>query len=235
MSSPEPVRSPEPVLNPVSSSGDRSNARRLRSLAYAGLVLGGGLAAITAAQPWFRAVGQDVAVAITGVQSTAGLSQALAVVTLAGALLVLVLQARGRRLVAVLLGLVGASIVLVGVLRVEPSSEAVLTQVREVSLADQFALNPTPWAWVYAVAGALVVAGAVLTATTAHRWPTRVDRFARDPAPARPVAVTDEPADVWKALDAGMDPTVDPDVRHPVPGDTMGEVPDSRESPRPSE
>lgn len=213
------------------------NDRRLspRALAYGGLVLGGGLGVIAASQTWWRARGEGVAVEISGVQSTAGLNQALAVVTLAGTLLILVLKARGRRVVGVVMTLVGFGMVLVGALRVKPSAEAVLTQVREVSLADQFALDPTPWAWVYAGAGALVVTGAILTATTAGRWPIRVDRFARDEGPVRSVAATDEPADVWKALDAGFDPTADPDVRNSVPGDTMGTAPHSRESSRPSD
>ncbi len=209
--------------------------RRYRSLAYAGLVLGGGLGVVAAAQPWFRAVGQDVSVGISGVQSTAGLSQALAVVTLAGALLILVLKTRGRRVVGVLLTLVGLGIALLGALRTEPSSDAVLTRVREVRLADQFALEATPWAWVFAAAGVLVAAGAILTATTAGRWPVRADRFTRDEAPARPVSATDEPADVWKALDAGMDPTADPDVRQEPTGDTMGHAQPSPQSSRPPE
>lgn len=209
--------------------------RSSRSLAHAGLVLGGGLGVVAAAQPWFTAVGRDVSVQISGVQSTAGLNQALAVVTLAGALLILVLKTRGRRVVGVLLTLVGLGIVVLGALRTEPSPDAVLTQVREVSLADQFALDPTPWAWVYTGAGALVVTGAILTATTAGRWPIRVDRFARDEGPARSVAATDEPADVWKALDAGMDPTADPNVHDRPPGDTMEDAQPSPDPYRPPE
>ena len=50
---------------------------------------------------------------------------------------------------------------LLGALRVRPSADAVRTQVREVSLADQFALTGTAWPWVYAAAGVLVLAGAV--------------------------------------------------------------------------
>lgn len=202
-----------------------------RTLAYAGLLLGGGLGVVAAAQPWWRAVGQDLSVKITGVEATGGLSQALAVVTLAGALLILVLKSRGRRVVGVVLTLAGLGIVVVGALRVRPSSDAVLTQVRAVSLADQFALDPTPWPWVFATAGALVCAGAVLTAVTAGRWPTRADRFARSDRPAHPVAADDEPVDVWRALDAGLDPTVDPDVRNAGSRATMGISPPSRQAP----
>jgi len=145
------------------------------------------------------------------------------VVVVAGTLLMLVLRTRGRRVVAVALALVGAGIVLVGVLRQAPSADAVRNQVREVSLVDQFALQPTPWAWVYAAAGLLAAAGAVLTVLTARNWPTRADRFSRADAPVRPVSASDDPMDVWKALDAGLDPTseADPDVRKDSPADTM--------------
>lgn len=210
------------TAEPAAGSQNRRRGRGLspRSGSYLGLVLGGGLAIVAAAQPWFRAVGQDLSVAITGIESTAGLSQALAVVTLAGTLLMLVLRVRGRRVVAVLLALTGLAIALIGVLRIRPSSEAVLTQVREVSLADQFALDATAWPWIFAAAGVLVLGGALLTLVTAGRWPTRADRFERE-GPARPVAPTDEPADVWKAMDAGMDPTVDatPSDLQPPPPD----------------
>lgn len=196
---------------------------RARLVSFSTLLVGGGLAVVAAAQPWWRAVGEGVSTAFSGTEVTAGLSQALAVVVLAGTLLMLVLRARGRRVVAVLLTLVGAGIVVVGALRQEPSADAVRSQVREVSLADQFALQATAWAWVYAAAGLLVAAGAVLTAVTARSWPTRADRFSRVDLPVRPVSASDDPMDVWKALDAGLDPTAeaDPDVRKASPADTM--------------
>lgn len=206
-----------------------------RTLCFGGLLLGGGLGVVAAAQPWWRAVGQDVSVKFSGQDVTAGLSQALAVVTLAGALLILVLRSRGRRVVGMLLSCAGLGIAVVGALRVRPSSDAVLTQVREVSLANQFALVPTPWPWVYAVAGVLVVIGAVLTVLTAARWPVRADRFTRTERPVQPVSASDEPADVWKALDAGMDPTVDPDVRSDGIQDTIEPDRQSSQSSRSAE
>lgn len=196
---------------------------RARLLSFVALLLGGGLAVVAAAQPWWRAVGEGVSTTFTGTEVTAGLSQALAVVVLAGTLLMLVLRARGRGVVGFSLGLVGAGIVVVGVLRQAPSDDAVRNQVREVSLVDQFALQATAWAWIYAASGVLAAAGAVLAVVTARTWPTRADRFRRADAPVRPVSAGDDPMDVWKALDAGLDPTVEahPDVRNASPADTM--------------
>jgi uncharacterized membrane protein (TIGR02234 family) len=192
---------------------------RPRPVCFALLFVGGGLGVVAAAQPWWRAVGAGSAghggtapadtglsVAFSGVQATAGLSQALAVVALAGTLLILVLRSRGRRVVGTILALVGAAIAVVGALRLQPSPEAVRAQVREVSLADQFALEPTVWPWIFAVAGAAVLAGAALCVVTAARWPVRVDRFERA-AQTRPVSATDHVSEVWKAMDAGLDPT----------------------------
>ncbi|HEY5822708.1 MAG TPA: Trp biosynthesis-associated membrane protein [Propionibacteriaceae bacterium] len=214
---------------------------RPRALSFGGLVVGGGVAIVAASQPWWRAVGEGVSVEFSGTDATAGLSQALAVVVLAGTLLILALRARGRRLVGVLLGLAGAGIVVVGALRLRPSPEAVRTQVRAVSLIDQFALEGTGWPWIFAAAGVLVVLGAVTTALTAPRWPSRAGRFERAEVAPRPVAADDEPSDVWKAMDAGMDPTDDrsdpstaPDVRESQTGDTMERISPTRDQARPT-
>lgn len=214
---------------------------RPRALSFGGLLLGGGLAIVAASQPWWRAVGEGVSVKFTGTDATAGLSQALAVVVLAGTLLILALRARGRRLVGVLLALTGVGIAVVGALRLRPSPEAVRTQVRAVSLIDQFALQATGWPWIFAGAGALVVLGATTTALTAPRWPSRAGRFERTEVPVRPVAAEDEPSDVWKAMDAGLDPTADPagdatppDVEETPTGDTMEAISSTRDQAGPA-
>jgi uncharacterized membrane protein (TIGR02234 family) len=221
-SSPD-TTAPARITRPVSS----------RAASFALLLGGGGLGVVAAAQPWWRAVGSDgagsgggdaVSVAFSGVQATGGLAQALAVVALVGTVLILALRTRGRRVVGVLLAAVGAGIAVVGAIRLRPSAEAVLTQVREVSLADQFALNPTAWPWIFAGAGGLIMVGAMLTAVTAGRWPSRADRFQRTAA-VRPVDVSDEAADVWKAMDAGLDPTL-PSADRPAAERSADPVPD---------
>lgn len=227
------------VTSPRSTPG-----ARLRTRALLPGVAGGVLLLVTGAQPWWRATGEGVAVAFSGTETTAGLSQALGVVALAGWLLVLALRTRGRQVVAALLALAGAGAVLVGSLGLRPSDAAVRTQVREVSLADQFGLSATGWSYGYAAAGLLALVGGALVLVTAPRWPRRTDRFSRD-APVRPATTTaDDPADVWRAQDAGLDPTLAPerpraagavprhapDVHGRVPRDTMG---DAEEPPPP--
>lgn len=215
-----------------------AGAARLRTRALLPGLLGAALALLAGAQSWWRARSTGVSVAFSGSETTAGLSQALGVLALAGWLLVLVLRRRGRRLVGVVAALTGLGIALVGGLRRPPSAATVQAGVREVSLADQFALTASAWPYLYAAAGLLVLAGGVLVTTTAARWPQRADRFSRAAATAR-VTAADDPAEVWRAQDAGLDPTepepgeralarpggTPPDVRSPGIRDTMGQGP----------
>jgi uncharacterized membrane protein (TIGR02234 family) len=194
------------------------------------LLLGAGLGFVAAAQPWWRADGAGASVSFNGSDATGGLSQALAAVTLAGVLLVLVLRRRGRRILAVGLAATGLGMIATGALLNTPDADTVRTRVRQVSLTDQFALSTSAWPWVYAVAGLLVVVGAVLLWFGAARWAERSDRFATSPVPsAAPVDLNDDPNRVWKDLDAGRDPTGDPDVRDGAERVTMEPTHDPRQ------
>ncbi len=204
------------------------------------LLAGAGLGFVAAAQPWWRAAGDGAAVSFSGSDATGGLSQALAAVTLAGVLLVLVLRRRGRRVLAVVLALTGLGMIATGALQTAPDAAAVRDRVRQVSLTDQFALSTSVWPWLYALAGLIVVGGAVLLWVGAARWAARPDRFVR--TTERPAALADlneDPHRAWKDLDAGRDPTGDPEPHDPgVPdpdvhdgagGVTMGRFPDPRQ------
>jgi uncharacterized membrane protein (TIGR02234 family) len=200
----------------VTSRPVRERAALLRLLALGGLAVGAVLALVAGSRAWFRAAGTGVSVAFTGTEASAGLAQALALVVLAGALLGLVLRSRGRRVLGVLLVLAGAGVVVLGVSHPRPSSSTVQSRVLEVSLADQFALEGTPWPYVYGVAGLLVVAAATLMTVSAGRWPSRAARFERPVAGAAQTTTgtlgagalsEDDPAALWRQLDAGLDPT----------------------------
>jgi uncharacterized membrane protein (TIGR02234 family) len=106
-----------------------------------------------------------------------------------------------RRLLGALLLVLGAIAVAVALL-VRPGG-AELSRIRpELSdvLADQITQTggPAPW---FALGGAIaLVAAGLLTVLTAHRWRRATQRYERDPAAS--------PADQWKAIDAGEDPTL---------------------------
>ncbi len=199
---------------------------RSRALAFGCLIIGGALAMVGTSQPWWRAVGEGVVVRFSGTEATGGLSQALAIVALAGTLLMLALRTRGRRVIGALLLLVGVTIAAVGGFRRQPSADTVRTERREVSLADAFQVDATAWPWVFAVSGVLVAGGAALTMITAGAWPSGSNRF--QPGPSN--AALEDPAELWKAMDAGVDFTVndhntarvpDPNVHKRAAGDTM--------------
>lgn len=200
-----------------------------RGLAFGCLLAGGALALIASAQPWWRGIGEAAGVKFTGSQSTGGLSQALAIVALAGALLMLALRSRGRRVVAALLLLAGVGIALVGGFGLRPRPDAVRSQLGHVSLLDNFGLTATAWPWIFALAGLLIVGGALVTIITAGNWPAGSDRFQTRSDKAQ-AATSEEPAELWKAMDAGVDPTLndrdtltpaDPKMRNRSAGDTM--------------
>lgn len=198
----------------------RDRTAGLRLFALGGLAVGAVLALVAGSRAWWRAAGTGVSVTFTGTEATGGLAQALALVVLAGALLGLVLKSRGRRVLGVLLVLTGAGVVVLGLTRPRPASGTVRSRVLEVSLADQFALTGTPWPYVYGVAGLLVLVAAGVMALTAARWPSRASRFERPVAgqagPTLEPATTgapaeDDPAALWRLLDAGVDPTAPDD------------------------
>ncbi|OYO01370.1 Trp biosynthesis-associated membrane protein [Enemella evansiae] len=119
---------------------------------------------------------------VSGAGGPAGV--VLAAAALAGLALALILRHIGRRVLGVLLALLGVGMV-AGVISGGPAGIA---------------------HWAYALCGLLVVAGSVLMVARAQRWPRRPDRFDRTRARAQ-TSPDDDPNEVWKALDAGHDPT----------------------------
>jgi uncharacterized membrane protein (TIGR02234 family) len=179
---------------------------KYRVLAFGCLLAGGALALVASAQPWWRGLGQGAAVKFTGNQATGGLGQALGIVALAGTLLLLALRSRGRRVVAALLLLIGVGVALVGGFWLQPRLDAVRSQLSHVSMLENFQLTATAWPWIFAVAGVLIVGGAAVTMITAGSWPAGSDRFQTGSGKAQ-AAMSEESAEPWKAMDAGVDPT----------------------------
>jgi hypothetical protein len=135
------------------------------------------------------------------------LTRALAVVALVGAVSILVLGRRGRRMLGLLLGVLGLAMVLAGVLLPEPA---------------------LPWRIAYSAGGALVAFGGLLTMITRTGWSAPANRFRQKGTGT--LADSGDPVDLWRAMDAGLDPTADPDVRKGDPGDTMRSANQSQQS-----
>lgn len=212
-----------------------------RAYALGGLLIGAILGFLAGTQPWWRATGEGLNVAFSGNSSTGGASQALALVAGAGAVLLLTLGVRGRQVVGIMLVLVGLGVLALGALRVRPTAEAVREQIRTVSLTDSFSLSATAWPVVYAGAGVVITVAAAITVWRSPRWPSAQNRFERRSRGVN-ASLGEHPAEAWKAMDAGVDPTLDadgaperrgdPDVHSGSPHDTMAE--DSHGSTKPS-
>ncbi len=199
-------------------------AARWRTVAYVALLVGTVGAFATGAQAWWTADATGTTAAVTGTVSSGSLSQALAVVTVAGLLLSLTLAARGRQVLGAVLFLAGAGMLALGVSRPRPAADVVAEALRSVTLSVDWTLTGTGWPWAYAAAGLLVAVGGCLLVVLAPRWETRRSRFERGPVP---VDLSDATA-VWKAMDAGVDPTSETAV--PSAQQAPPQAPPKRES-----
>ncbi|HWD82274.1 MAG TPA: Trp biosynthesis-associated membrane protein [Kribbella sp.] len=132
------------------------------------------------------------------------ITKAPVTLALAAVVAVVVMKLGGtllRRVLGGLVALLGAAAVLVA-LSVRPDG-AELSRLRpELSdvLANQVTQSTGPAPWLALAGGIALVAAGLLTVLTAHRWRRPTARYERDPAAA--------PADQWKAIDAGEDPTL---------------------------
>jgi uncharacterized membrane protein (TIGR02234 family) len=184
------------------------SGRRGLLTALVGCVAAGAVVLIAAGREWRHAdltavTGARISISVTGHSAEPALpALAIALVVLAAA----VVAARGwpRRLVGLVVVVIGASIVALAVAsRVDAADE--LRRQASVHAVAHAAVSPSLSAWaIVTVLGGLgaVVAGA-LTVATGARWPALGSRY-EAPAVRRTGDLTAD----WDALDRGEDPTV---------------------------
>jgi hypothetical protein len=166
------------------------------------------LTAVSAGKPWFSVSGGDGLPGVRAADRAADmpLALALSLVVLAGWGVVLVTRGRVRRAMAGV-GLLAA----LGVVAcVVAAPFSLPDQVREnlPGGSSGTSVSPTGWYVTAAIAATLALVVLVLAWWLAPRWPTMSSRY---DAPATQAAETSD-TDLWKALDAGHDPT-DPNRR----------------------
>jgi uncharacterized membrane protein (TIGR02234 family) len=171
------------------------------------------LATAAAARTWAEARTREVGLQVeraTGVD-VAPLVLPLALVLLAAWGTVLVLRRRGRRVVAVV-GFLSGVAAGVAALLGAPDAAAVASEM--LGDAADVSTSVTSWPAVAAAAALVSAAGFVVVWLRAPTWPemsTKYDAPASgsgdEPSGGREAAEPREPRDLWKAQDAGHDPT----------------------------
>ena len=193
---------------------------RARLLSVLGIVLGGAIAIISSTQTWLEVTlraGANEPLPVPGASAMPILAPlSLAALALGLALTVV---GRGLRYVFGVLGVAIGGAVLVGAARIglEHPLDAVATVVTAstgLSGADAIAdlvgaVTGTFWPFAAAVAGLLILAGAVFVLATAHRWRSGGRRYQRDAAAEQTTAGSrpHDAIDSWDDLSHGDDPT----------------------------
>jgi len=183
---------------------------------YAPVVLAtlalGGLAFFAASRTWTHATVRATGlpsdpVSVSGTDADP-IVPALALVVVTAALAVLAASHRVRRVVGVLLVALGVGgavlVVLSGGALDEALSDAVRSSTAFTGANEPAGDRAIVWPAVAALAFALAAVCGLLVLRFADRWPTMGRRFE---APQAQAATPESPADLWKVMDEGRDPT----------------------------
>lgn len=176
--------------------------------------LGAVLVLTAVGRVWARGVvtgldGGRLEISATGSTLT-GLPGGLALVALAAAVAVFAVRGKGRTAIGVLTVLAGAGAAAGAVLGADDTAGLHTEAARKLALADAHAQGITHslWPWVALAGGLLLALAGLLTVRAGRHWPAMGARYE---APTRKAAAkpsaANSPADLWKALDRGEDPT----------------------------
>ncbi len=188
-----------------------AGSRRTYALTVLTGVVGGGLVAVCASRPWGSAVAHQpglpaIPVRVDGTDAVP-LVGALGLVIVAGAAVVVATAGRGRRLSGVIVAAAG---LICCWLTLAAGSEISSTLTDQLVGAVGGAHPPrdsdtwSVWRWL-TLTGALVsVLAGLVIARFGPVWPSMGARY---DAPTAPRPGNDSAPDLWRALDAGEDPT----------------------------
>ncbi|WP_329563314.1 TIGR02234 family membrane protein [Kitasatospora sp. NBC_01266] len=195
-------------------AADRSAADR-RSLVLMLLLTVGGATLVLWAVGRTWSEGQIKGLPVTAPGSeVSGLPQAMALVGLASAVAIFAVRGVGRYLVGALVTLAGLGAAIAAALGTSDSAALDSEAAKKLGLLGTTAehVSHTAWPWVALVGGLLLAAAGVLTVLRGRAWPSMGSRYdapeAKSAAKAKPAGVANSPAELWKALDRGEDPTV---------------------------
>lgn len=169
-------------------------------------VLSAVLVLTAAGKVWAEGKAGGLNVSVTG-SAISELPGGLALVGLAAAVAVFAVRGAGRLAVGALTLLAGLGAAAAAVAGAGDTDALDTEAARKLALAGSTATDVThgAWPWLAVAGGLLLAAAGLLTLRYGRGWPAMGSRYE---APTRKgPAKAETPADLWKALDRGEDPT----------------------------
>lgn len=155
---------------------------------------------------WSEGRAGTLAVSVSG-GAISELPGGLALVGLAAAVAVFAVRGAGRLAVGALTLLAGLGAAAASAAGAGDTAALDAEAARKLALSGSAAteVGHTGWPWVALAGGLLLAVAGLLTLRYGRSWPAMGSRYE---APTRKApAKSDTPADLWKALDRGEDPT----------------------------
>ncbi|MFE7559120.1 TIGR02234 family membrane protein [Kitasatospora sp. NPDC057500] len=172
--------------------------------------LGVVLVLTAAGRVWAEGTAGTLEVSVTG-GKISELPAGLALVALAAAVAVFAVRGAGRLAVGVLTLLAGLGAAAAAVAGAGDTAALDAEAARKLALTGSAAtgVGHTAWPWVALLGGLLLAVAGLLTVRFGRGWPAMGSRYEAPggKAPAKRKAAAESPADLWKALDRGEDPT----------------------------
>ncbi|HEY3926383.1 MAG TPA: Trp biosynthesis-associated membrane protein [Acidothermaceae bacterium] len=178
--------------------------RRALGIAVTGCVLSGAVALFAVGRVWLhytvpRTGLADLRATATG-HTTAGAAGTLALVVLAGVVVLPATRGLGRRIAGVLIALAGVGIGYLAILTIASTTDRL-----DGSQASTYTEGrATAWPWIALVAGAIAIATGVFAALASGGWPAMGRRYESAGSAHRGPATE---TSIWDRLDEGDDPT----------------------------
>ncbi|MCC9308964.1 TIGR02234 family membrane protein [Kitasatospora sp. RB6PN24] len=209
-STPEPAPAAAPGTAAAPTPARSAAARRSLGVMLLLTVVGATLVLWAAGRGWASGTVAGLDVTASG-GDVSGLPSALALVSLASGVAVFAVRGPARAVVGGLVTLAGLGIAVAAGLGAGDTAALDSGAARKLGLTGVTAehVSHTAWPWVALLGGLLLALAGMLTISQGKAWPSMGARYdaptARRTAGAAQAAGT--PADLWKALDRGEDPT----------------------------
>ena len=175
--------------------------------------LGAALVLTAVGRTWAEGVapgtaGGRIAISASGSKLT-GLPTGMALVAMAAAVAVFAVRGRARLLVGLLTALAGVGAVAGALIGRTDTAGLHALAAAQLGLTSAHAeeITRTGWPWVALAGGLLLVAAGVVTARFGRNWPAMGSRYEAPTSRRTAAPAGNSPADLWKALDRGEDPT----------------------------